>query len=131
MRADRRSNDVRKLADSFLFEFQETIKNLPGTTKARELAVKRAAEYLDRLSREAQQDAGLQRDLAAAFERLGEIQGGGAGANLGDSQGALESYSKALSIRRALVSRPPHDGREVHALADMQLLLCRVCVSTD
>src|SRR5258707_707869 len=44
MRAERRSNDVRKLADSFLFEFQETIKNMPGTTKARELAVKRAAE---------------------------------------------------------------------------------------
>ena len=130
MRAERRSNDVRKLADSFLFEFQETIKNLPGTTKARELAVKRAAEYLDRLSREAQQDAGLQRDLAAAFERLGEIQGGGAGANLGDSQGALESYSKALSIRRAMVALAPHDGREVAALAELELSLGSFFVST-
>jgi eukaryotic-like serine/threonine-protein kinase len=130
MRAERHSNDVRKLADSFLFEFQETIKNLPGTTKARELAVKRAAEYLDRLAREAQQEVDLQRDLAAAFERLGEIQGGGAGANLGDSQGALESYSKALSIRRALAARAPHDGREVAALADLELLLGSFFVST-
>src|SRR5258708_4129621 len=130
MRAERRSNDVRKLADSFLFEFQETIKNLPGTTKARELAVKRAAEYLDRLAREAPQEADLQRDLAAAFERLGEIQGGGAGANLGDSQGALESYNKALSIRRALAARAPHDGREVAALADLELQLGSFFVST-
>src|SRR5689334_4869626 len=30
-RAERRFNDVRKLANSFLFEFDEAIKNLPGS----------------------------------------------------------------------------------------------------
>jgi len=123
MRAERRFNDVRKLASTFLFEFHEAIKNLPGSTKARELVVQRAAQYLDSLSQEAQQEVGLQRDLAAAFQRLGEIQGGGTGAFLGDSHGALESYGKALSIRRALVKRAPRDESEIAALAELEFSL--------
>ena len=50
VRAERRFNDVRKLAHSFLFEFDEAIKNLPGSRPARSLVVKRALEYLDSLA---------------------------------------------------------------------------------
>ena len=52
-RADRRFNDVRKLANSFLFEFHDSIKNLPGSTAARQLVVKKALEYLYRMGHEA------------------------------------------------------------------------------
>src|SRR5262249_39357611 len=44
--AELRFNDVRRLANSFLFEFHDAIENLPGSTPARELVVKRALEYL-------------------------------------------------------------------------------------
>ncbi len=44
-RAERRFNDVRRLANSFLFEFHDAIADLPGSTKARELMVRRASEY--------------------------------------------------------------------------------------
>jgi non-specific serine/threonine protein kinase/serine/threonine-protein kinase len=33
-RAERRFNDVRQLANSFLFEFHDAIKDLPGFDKA-------------------------------------------------------------------------------------------------
>jgi serine/threonine protein kinase/tetratricopeptide (TPR) repeat protein len=122
-RAERRFNDVRKLANSFLFEFHDAIQNLPGSTPARELVVKRAADYLDSLSKEAGQDAALQRELAVAFKRLGEIQGGGGGANLGDSKGALKSYERALSIRQALVTRTPVDRADIEGLAELEFLL--------
>jgi non-specific serine/threonine protein kinase/serine/threonine-protein kinase len=56
-RAEKRFNDVRKLANSFLFEFHDAIQNLPGSTPARELVVKRALEYLDGLAKEAGDDA--------------------------------------------------------------------------
>jgi len=52
-RAEARFNDVRKLANSFLFEFDDAIRNLPGSTPARSLVVKRALEYLDGLAGEA------------------------------------------------------------------------------
>ena len=39
-RAERRFNDVRQLANSFLFEFHDAIAVLPGSTKAQELVVR-------------------------------------------------------------------------------------------
>ena len=43
-RAEQRFNDVRKLANSFLFELHDAIEKLPGSTPARALLVKRALE---------------------------------------------------------------------------------------
>jgi len=60
--AERRFNDVRKLSNSLLFELHDAIQNLPGATPARELLVKRALEYLDRLAAEAADDPHQSRD---------------------------------------------------------------------
>jgi non-specific serine/threonine protein kinase/serine/threonine-protein kinase len=102
-RAERRFNDVRHLANSFLFEFHDAIKDLPGATPARELVVKKALEYLDSLSRESANDVTLQRELAAAYEKVGDVQGQFAAANLGKPQEALESYKKSLAIRTEVI----------------------------
>jgi eukaryotic-like serine/threonine-protein kinase len=109
-RAERRFADVRALANSLLFEFDDAIKDLPGSTRARELVVTRAVEYLDSLAREAGGDTALQRDLAVAYHRIGDVQGNGRNANLGDSTGALASYRKALAIQKGLVAASPADG---------------------
>jgi serine/threonine protein kinase len=106
-RAERRFNDVRKLANSFLFEFHEAIERLPGSTPARALVVRRALEYLDSLAQEASSDLSLQRELATAYERVGDIQGNPYLANLGETAGALESYRKALAIRQSLAATEP------------------------
>ncbi len=101
-KSERRFNDVRKLANSFLFEFSPMIENLPGSTPARELLVKRALEYLDNLSKESSSDLELQRELAKAYEKVGDVQGNPYNPNIGDVRGALISYEKALSIREKL-----------------------------
>ena len=59
-RAERRFNEVRTLATSFLFEFHAAIEKLPGSTPARELLVKRALEYLASLAQEARDEPSLQ-----------------------------------------------------------------------
>lgn len=101
-RAERRFNDVRQLANSFLFEFHDAIQHLPGATPARELVVKRALEYLDSLAKEAGSDASLQRELATAYDKVANVQGAPYRDNLGNYQGALASYRKALAIREQL-----------------------------
>jgi tetratricopeptide (TPR) repeat protein/predicted Ser/Thr protein kinase len=106
-RAEQRFNDVRKLANSYLFELHDAIRDLPGSTPARELLVKRALEYLDSLSREKGSDPGLRRELAQAYQRVGDVLGRAGFANLGDSAGALASYNKALALRRELVAADP------------------------
>ena len=75
-KAERRFNDVRKLANSVVFELHDSIQNLPGSTPSRELLVSRALEYLDKLASEAGQERSLQLELAAAYDKIGDIQGG-------------------------------------------------------
>ncbi|MDL2718726.1 MAG: protein kinase [Acidobacteriota bacterium] len=116
-RADRRFEDVRRLASSFLFEFHDSIRNLPGSTPARELLVRRALEYLGMLSREAGNDPLLQRDLAEAYEKLADVQGVQGGAALGDSAGALSSMKTAVQIRERLVARAAPEARDRGLLA--------------
>ncbi len=117
-KAQRRFNDVRQLAGSFLFEFHDAIENLPGSTAARELVVKRSLEYLDKLAAESGGDADLERDLAAAYEKVGKIQGNSYYANLGDTEGALKSYKKSLELREKLFAADPNNQDLQHELAN-------------
>lgn len=101
-RAEQRFNDVRVLSNSLLFEIGPKIENLNGSTEARELLVKRALEYLDSLSRESQNDLAIRSELAAAYEKIGDLQGNPARPNLSDFTGAILSYEKAREIRLTL-----------------------------
>ena len=116
-RAERRFNDVRKLANRVLFEYHDAIKDLPGATKVRELLVKDALNYLDSLSGEATGDPQLQRELAAVYERVGDVRGEEFSGSLGDMAGAIESYTKAWRIREALVSVDPDAAQARRDLA--------------
>jgi non-specific serine/threonine protein kinase/serine/threonine-protein kinase len=104
VRAERRFSDVRKLANSLMFEIHDSIKDLPGSTPSRKLLVSRALEYLDSLSQEAKGDPSLQRELAVAYDKIGDVQGQPRQANLGDSAGAESSYRKSLAILEPLVA---------------------------
>jgi non-specific serine/threonine protein kinase/serine/threonine-protein kinase len=107
--AERRFNDVRKLANSLIFEIDNAIADIPGSTAARKLLVGRALEYLDNLSQQARGDKSLQTELATAYERVGDVLGYPYAPNLGDSAGALASYRKALRIRESLAASSPND----------------------
>jgi eukaryotic-like serine/threonine-protein kinase len=102
-------NDVRTLTTSFLFEFHTAIASLPGSTPARQLLVQRALEYLNKLTQQAHEDAGLQRELAEAYLKIGDVQGNPYVANLGDTEGAAKSYDQALAISDRLARRNAND----------------------
>ncbi len=101
-RAQRRFEQVRHLSNAFLFDFEQSIHNVPGTTQARQLLVKTALEYLQGLSRDASGDAVLTRELAAAYEKVGDIQGDPGAGNVGNSADAVGSYKQAVSLRSSL-----------------------------
>ncbi len=107
LRAERHLNDVRELTSVYLADVYDAVAYLPGGTKARKLLVENSIKYLAGLEREAQDSPQLQRDLAVAYDRLGDVQGDYIGANLGDTQGALDSYRRALNLRRGLVEHDP------------------------
>jgi serine/threonine protein kinase len=137
-RAERRFADVRKLAGSFLFEFHDAIKHLPGSTRARELVMKRALEYLDSLVGESADDPALSMELARAYQKVADVQGHAREANLGNVAGALASYRKALALQERLVAARPADrslqkdlARTVRGLGDAQLMMRDVPAALD
>jgi len=125
-RADRRFNDVRKLANSLIFEIHDSIQNLPGATPARKLLLDRALEYLDSLSKEAGGDTSLQRELAAAYLRIGVVQGSTVDASLGQTDAALSSLRKAVAIREAIAKANPNNTEDQLNLAIAYRNLARV-----
>ena len=116
-RAQQQFNDVRKLATSLLFEFNSSIQSLPGATPARRLLVQRALEYLSKLAQQALGDPALQRELAEAYLKVGDLQGNPYEPNVGDTPGAAESYRKALAISAALAQADSRDAQAQRYLA--------------
>lgn len=96
--ARQRFNEVRSVANSFLFDVYDALGDLPGTTQARLLVAQRAQQYLDTLASDRSSDFALRRELAASYVKLGDILGRPWAANLGDTAGALANYHKAVAM---------------------------------
>ncbi len=121
--AQERFQQVRKLANTFLFQFHDEIADIPGTTKARALVVKTALEYLDSLYRGATNDTQLKVELAQAYQRVGDVQGLPRRANLSDPKGAAASYQRALGLYESLMaSNPGYAKGAAECLRDIAFL---------
>jgi tetratricopeptide (TPR) repeat protein len=57
------------------------------------------------------------RELALAFQRAGDVLGNPTQANLGDLQGAVTAYGRAVTIARTLASAQPDDVNALWTLA--------------
>ena len=130
-RAQRRFDDVRKLANSFLFEFEEAIRDLPGSTPARALVVRRALTYLDSLAAESAGDRELRLELAEAYHKVGDVEGNPFRPNLGDTKGALASYGKAIALLEPIVTSGRATDAESSTLATVYLSAGGVRLATE
>ncbi len=117
-RAERRFADVRQLSNALLFEIAPRIERLEGATEARQLILSQSLKYLDSLAQESGRDPALQSELAAAYEKVGELQGNPTNPNLMVLSGALASYQKANAIRRELLAAQPNDPEQRRLLAN-------------
>lgn len=124
-RAENRFNDVRKLANSYLFDVYPEIENLEGSLKAREAILKNALEYLDSLSKEAGGDLELQGELATAYEKVGDVQGAMNNSSLGYIQAGLDSYEKARALREAVLAANPANLEAKEKLANNYYVIAR------
>jgi eukaryotic-like serine/threonine-protein kinase len=128
-RAEQHFQSLRKLTDSLLFEFHDSIENLPGSTAARDLVVRRALEYLEQIESEVRDDPATLRDLAAGYERIGRIRAEEGHPHLGGTgsfKQANELYDKALAIREKLVAADPGDPKLQFERLGTMLNLARI-----
>jgi non-specific serine/threonine protein kinase/serine/threonine-protein kinase len=123
--AARRFAEVRQLANVFLFDVEQKIRDIAGATAARELLVTTGLSYLDRLTVDAGDDPALLRELANGYDRLGDVQGGLLQSNLGQSEAALASYAKAADLRRRLTTDLAADSQMIRESARGELKLAQ------
>lgn len=111
-RAERRFQELRQLAGSFVFQFEQQIRDIAGATRARQFVVRTAIDYLERLAAEARGDKEILFDLAAAYRRISEIQYDPAASSLGDIAGAAASLERAQALLDSIPAEPAAHQQE-------------------
>ncbi|MBN9656937.1 MAG: protein kinase [Acidobacteria bacterium] len=107
-----RFQQARGMARTVIYELHDAIADLPGSTPARKLLVERALQYLSELEATGGKNRALQLEIAAAYLKIGDVQGHQSRANLGDLEGALDSFRHA---RKLLLAYPGSDARNDEA----------------
>jgi len=116
--AKARYNDVREMATAFIYDFEEQVRPLAGSTAARKYIVSRGLAYLDRLLAQGGDDPEVLRSVAAAYLKTGDAQGGMGYSNLGDTHGAIESYEKALAVSEKWQGHQPTNSDARASIGD-------------
>ena len=100
-RAELRLGELRSLVTTLLFDLHDGIRDLAGSAAARRLVLAKAQQYLESLSRESGGDLQLQRELASAYEKTGDLLHDAIGPGGADA-GSLSNYQKAFDLRQAI-----------------------------
>ena len=126
--AQRRYEDVRRLARTVIFDVYDQVELLPAATKARETIANTALQYLEGLSGEAKNDPDLAMELAEAYLKVGDVLGNPRSSNLGRFDDARKSFDKANALYEQVATRDSRRSGVNRGRA--QVLLRRASLAT-
>ena len=113
--AERRFAQVRQLANQFI-ALDEEVRELPGSTRARNRIVSESLRYLQGLGEEAGEDPVLALEIGNAYRQLGRVQGVPFLPNLGQFREAESTFATSAEwINRVLAADP--DNRQASLAA--------------
>jgi non-specific serine/threonine protein kinase/serine/threonine-protein kinase len=107
--AERRLQDERELAHSYIFDLDPMLEEVPGTVPVRVFILKHALKYLNAMSQEKMGDDELAQDVASGYLRVGQVQADVATPSMNDRVGAWESMNRAHAIQQGLFDKHPGD----------------------
>jgi non-specific serine/threonine protein kinase/serine/threonine-protein kinase len=110
-RTRERFNEVREMAETFLFRFDESIRGMTGSIGARKLVVAEGLKYLNLLSADATHDPALSEELADAYHRIALIQYQAGIPHVGDLAGSIASLHREEALLNPLVASQPDNTR--------------------
>lgn len=108
--AEQRFAQLRQLSNR-IFDLDKKIRDLPGSTQARERLVSVALEYLDGLAPAARGDLNLSLEIADGYWRVGRVQGVPTELNLGEPAKAEASLKKADELVGTVLAAMPRNGK--------------------
>jgi non-specific serine/threonine protein kinase/serine/threonine-protein kinase len=121
--AERRFQDAHELAHYMMFQLQNSIQKLPGSTPIKADMVKHSLDYLDRIAAEKSTDDSLRVETAEGYTELADVLGHPLRPNLGKADQAREIYAKAIAQLEPVAARNPGNQRARRALARSRLML--------
>jgi tetratricopeptide (TPR) repeat protein len=114
--AEQRFRQLRQLSNK-VFDVDKAIRDLPGSTQARQSLVSASLEYLEGLASDARGDLDLAEELADAYWRVARIQGVPVGLTLGQFDKAEVSLGKADSLIEAVLTSRPQSKTATYSSA--------------
>jgi eukaryotic-like serine/threonine-protein kinase len=128
LRAERNAAQARQLsnerlqaaltmANASLFDVHDSLAKMPGSTQVRALIIERTVQFLSELAKSGSTDPALRTELAAAYEKLSDIQDREGPGNLGSSNAAEASANQALKLRQSLAGADPGNPARIAAVA--------------
>jgi hypothetical protein len=125
--AERRFKDVRELANK-LFDIDVQARELPGSTKTRQLIVNTSLEYLQKLAADARGDPDLALEVGNAYMRVARVQGVPISPTLGQVDQAEKNLRTADAfVQSTLKAQPGNRAAMLRAaqIAHDRMLLAR------
>ena len=113
--AEKRFGQLRQLSNK-VFDLDKAIRDLPGSTQARQRLVSDSLEYLEGLAGAARGDSDLAREIAQGYWRVGRIQGVPVELNLGEPAEAEVSLKKATEFLIQVLAARPNDRTALYLL---------------
>jgi serine/threonine protein kinase/tetratricopeptide (TPR) repeat protein len=108
--AEQRFSQLRQLSNK-IFDLDEDISDLPGSTQARQRLVSAALDYLNGLAPAAHGDLQLSAEIADGYRRVAGIQGVPTQLNLGEPEKAEGNLKRADELTEAVLAAHPQDRR--------------------
>ena len=121
--ADQRFDQLRALAHTFIFDLDDRICDLPGTTPARLFITQTARSYLDALAADPRSDRALRRETALAYRKVGEVLGRVGHANLGRYDEAAEVLTQGRDMLEHLIKEDTTDLDARRDLGSLEMAL--------
>ncbi len=112
LRAEQRTENLRNISKSLVFDVHNAIRNLSGSLPAREILLERAVEQLQFLAQDAEDNPDLQDDLAQAYFNVGEMHQ--AAGNVAESE---EYHRRAVAIYEKLLAENSQNPDYLRGLA--------------
>lgn len=116
--AERRFKQLRQLSTR-VFGLDEIIRNLAGSTEARQRLISASVEYLEGLAADARGDLDLAREVGEGYWRVGRAQGVPSELNLGERAKAEASLKKADELIDLVLASRPNDRIALLRSADI------------
>lgn len=116
--AQQRFEQLRRLSTQ-VFDLDESIRNLPGSTQARERLVSIALQYLDGLSTNMHGDLNLTAEVGEGYWRVARVQGVPTDLNLGQPAKAEANLKKADQLIDKVLASRPSDRRALFYSAEI------------